>query len=167
MRAAANALATFRALATLPIFWAVTRQEHGIAFLWFAAAALSDLADGHFARRTRPSALGALLDPLADKILVAGTALALAVARSIPMELAALLIAREGVVAVARLAAFRARTHHAAERLGKVKTAVQLVALALTVAAHPLAPAHGPAVALLWIAALVGIATMPRYRFRG
>lgn len=167
MTIAANALTAIRAIAVLPIAWEITQQEHGLAFVWFSAAALTDLADGWFARRARRSRLGELLDPLADKILVGGTTVALALARSIPMELAALIVLREAVVAVARVAAYRAGTHHPAEAHGKAKTAAQLIALALVVAAHPEAPAHDTVVAALWGVALLGIATMPRYRFRG
>lgn len=165
----ADALASFRALAILPIWYALAIDERGVALAIFVLAALSDAADGWAARRAGTlSRHGALVDPLADKVLVLGTALALVLlgagpTTAVPAELFALLAVREVTAAVIRIAAYRAGTHHPADLGGKLKTAAEMCAVAVLIVDRPPQPLAVGALALLWIAVLFGLVSLARH----
>jgi len=127
----------------LPVWWA-----HLAAALIFAMASITDWLDGYLARYLKQSTkLGAFLDPVADKLMVA-TALVLIVAEptfqfvsvtsaivSIPRPVltipATIIVAREIIVSALRewMAELGKRKSVAVSNLGKLKTAVQMVAL--------------------------------------
>ena len=103
--------------------------EADAAFYVFAAAAVSDALDGFLAKRfTGVTAVGAILDPLADKLLITALLAALALNGDIPVWLFALTLLRDVLivagVALLRLAvpAFRIVPHP----LGKLCTFAQL-----------------------------------------
>ena len=78
---AADLVAVLRAIAVVPIAWAIAADQRFLALGLFVLAALSDALDGWLARRSgNGGPRGALLDPLADKVLVIGTLGALTVA---------------------------------------------------------------------------------------
>ncbi|MDQ2952655.1 MAG: CDP-alcohol phosphatidyltransferase family protein [Chloroflexota bacterium] len=165
----ADALAALRALAIVPIWYALAIDARGVALVIFVLAAASDAADGWVARRAGVlSGHGALVDPLADKIFVVGTALALILVgmqsgQVLPPELFALLAVREITAAVLRVASYRAGTHHPADLGGKVKTAAQMCALGLLIILRPPEPLAIGAVALLWVAVLFGLVSLAQY----
>ena len=100
----------------------------------FAFAAITDWVDGYLARRLgQMTAFGAFLDPVADKLMVA-IALVLLVERhdTLLFTLAAcVIIGREIVVSALRewMALIGANKSVAVHMLGKLKTAVQMVAI--------------------------------------
>src|SRR5262249_60287626 len=65
-------LITLLRLAALPFFlYAISQADFGVALTLFVAAGISDGVDGYLARRfDMKSALGAYLDPIADKLLM-------------------------------------------------------------------------------------------------
>lgn len=78
MRLLPNLLSVVRAVLTLPIVLLIRSGAGVEAFLLLAAAAATDGLDGWLARRWDASSeLGRVLDPVADKILAAGVAIAL------------------------------------------------------------------------------------------
>ena len=114
----------------------------------FAFAGFTDWLDGYLARRLEQStALGAFLDPVADKLIVS-VALVLLVAEHSSLWLtlpAAVIIGREIVISALRewMAELGARAHVAVSRLGKWKTAAQMLALIILLA--------NPAVMNFWV----------------
>lgn len=93
---------TLLRLAALPFFlFAIAAGRLGIALLIFVVAGISDGIDGFLARRfDMRSALGAYLDPIADKLLMMSSYLFLAVpsfpaAVKVPVWLAVLVISRD------------------------------------------------------------------------
>ncbi len=71
----------------------------------FGAAAVSDVADGFLAKRFGwQSALGGILDPVADKLLLATTLVVLAVLRLIPLWLMVAALARDIVIVLGAIA---------------------------------------------------------------
>ena len=102
----------------------------------FAVAAVTDWFDGYLARRwNQTTPFGAFFDPVADKIMVA-TALCLLVDefRSFWMTVPAMIIiGREIVISALRewMAELGKRTSVAVNMVGKLKTAVQMIAIAL------------------------------------
>ncbi len=127
----------------LPVSWA-----HLAASIIFGIASITDWLDGYLARYLKQSTkLGAFLDPVADKLMVS-IALVLIVAEptfqfvsvtaaivSIPTFVitipAAIIVAREIIVSALRewMAEVGKRASVAVSSLGKIKTAVQMVAL--------------------------------------
>jgi CDP-diacylglycerol---glycerol-3-phosphate 3-phosphatidyltransferase len=102
----------------------------------FGLAALTDLFDGYLARKLNQSTpLGAFLDPVADKLMVA-VALGLLIERfhewyfTLP---ALVIIGREIVISALRewMAELGKRTSVAVSYIGKIKTTVQMIAILL------------------------------------
>lgn len=126
-----NALTAARALMVIPVVGLIAVGEPSIALLVFLAAAATDALDGPLARRRGSTALGAALDPLADKILVVGTLAAVTLRGAAPWWAVVVILARE-LVAID----VRARAAHpvAASQGGKAKTVLQVVAVAALLA---------------------------------
>jgi CDP-diacylglycerol--glycerol-3-phosphate 3-phosphatidyltransferase len=102
------------------------------AFFIFALAGLTDWVDGHIAREYNlVTDLGKLLDPLADKILVIGTLIALTAEahHTAPMWMIVVIAAREFLISGLRQIAAAKQKILAAERIGKHKTISQIVAV--------------------------------------
>ena len=128
-----NALTAARALLVIPVIGLIAGGDPSLALLVFLGAAATDALDGPLARRRGGStALGAALDPLADKILVVGTLAALVVRGVAPAWAVVLIFARE-LVAIE----VRARAHDpvGATFDGKAKTVLQVTSIALLLAA--------------------------------
>jgi CDP-diacylglycerol--glycerol-3-phosphate 3-phosphatidyltransferase len=101
------------------------------AFFIFVMASLTDWLDGHIARsRNLITDLGKLLDPLADKILILGTLIALAVEphHTAPMWMVVVIAAREFLISGLRQIAAAKHKILAAEKFGKHKTLWQMIA---------------------------------------
>jgi CDP-diacylglycerol---glycerol-3-phosphate 3-phosphatidyltransferase len=114
-----------------------------IAGLVFAAAAITDSLDGYLARRLgQTTRLGAFLDPVADKLIVA-VALVLIVsrdARVLMVLTAAVIIGREIAISALRewMAGIGQRTAVAVSRIGKYKTILQMTGLTMLLFRHSL-----------------------------
>ena len=135
----ANALTLFRALAGVPIFVALGEGERTFALVLFVLAAASDALDGVLARRGGTAeGHGMILDPLADKALVLLTLVGLALVGAAPAG-------RRGdhrrAGGVRRPRCACSRTGRACElpasSARKVKTACEMAAIALLIAAPP------------------------------
>ena len=106
------------------------------AGLLFAIAGITDTLDGYFARKLgQTSRLGAFLDPVADKLIVA-VALVLIVSRDarwFVVIAAMVIIGREIAVSALRewMAEIGQRTKVAVSQLGKYKTILQIVGLSM------------------------------------
>lgn len=94
-----NAISILRIALVVPILVSIAQREFALALALFLVAALSDGVDGWLAKtfgwHTR---LGALLDPIADKLLIAGLFVMLMVEALIPAWLAVLVILRDVVI---------------------------------------------------------------------
>ncbi|SRR5579875_646283 len=140
------------------------------AGLIFAAAGVTDSLDGYLARRLgQTSRLGAFLDPVADKLIVA-TALVLLVSRDqrpLIVLTAAVIIGREIAISALRewMAELGQRRRVAVSILGKYKTIFQIVGLAMMLYRHDLAglPIYSIGVALTVLAAALTLISMVAY----
>ncbi len=109
--------------------------QHGwvakaVALACFMIASFTDWLDGWVARRYKiTSKTGAIVDPIADKILVLGLLLTFAYLQLVPAWMVWTIFVREVVVTIARMVALSRGTVLAAERLGKQKTVMQLATL--------------------------------------
>ena len=94
----------------------------------FIVAGVTDYLDGSIARsRNLVTDFGKLMDPLADKIMVAAAFICLVPLHAIPPWVAILIIAREFLITGLRLLAAGKGTILPSERLGKHKTAWQII----------------------------------------
>lgn len=114
-----------------------------IAFVLFIVASITDWADGYVARRyNRITDFGKLMDALADKVLTVGMFITLlAVPGLLPrwtVFLVLMIMGREFLITGLRLVAASRGVVLAAERGGKVKTVVQIIAILLLLLAHAL-----------------------------
>ncbi|GIF50025.1 CDP-diacylglycerol--glycerol-3-phosphate 3-phosphatidyltransferase [Asanoa ferruginea] len=133
---AANALTALRLL-LVPVFVAlvVTSQlEHAgwriAATLTFAVASATDLVDGWIARRYGlVTSLGKVADPIADKALTGSALVLLSWFDALPWWVTVLILAREWGVTLLRFWVIRYGVI-AASRGGKLKTALQILAIA-------------------------------------
>ena len=109
-----------------------TRASSWVAFFAFGIAALTDGFDGFAARRMQlVSSAGQLWDPIADKILVIASMIALVIVGRFPAWAAGVIIARESAVTVLRWVAERRGRGFPASKTGKMKTGAQLMAVLL------------------------------------
>jgi len=114
-----------------------------VAGLLFATAAITDSLDGYLARRLgQTTRLGAFLDPVADKLIVA-VALVLIVSRdprAVMVLTAAVIIGREIAISALRewMAGIGQRTAVAVSRIGKYKTILQMTGLTMLLFRHAL-----------------------------
>ena len=136
----------------------------------FAAAGITDSLDGYFARRFgQISRLGAFLDPVADKLIVA-VALVLLVSkdsRAFIVLTAAIIIGREITISALRewMAEIGERRKVAVSQLGKYKTILQIIGLSLMLYRVPLLglPTYQLGVGLTLIAAAATLVSMVAY----
>lgn len=108
-----------------------------IALALFACACVSDIFDGVLARRLdQESPLGAVLDPIADKLLMlsAGIGLVLLVPSLWVIVPVALMLARDLLVGGMREAALVQNWRLPVRGLGKMKTVLQCLAIAIALA---------------------------------
>ena len=99
-----------------------------IAAMAFGLAVLSDYLDGVIARRQKcETDFGRLMDPLADKVLIAAALVCLAWSHDIPAWAAIVLISRDFLITGLRQLALSHGTVLAADPAGKTKTASQMV----------------------------------------
>jgi cardiolipin synthase len=103
-----NALSLLRLLGVPVFLWAILTRRDGLALAVLALSGVTDYLDGKIARRYGlTSRVGELLDPVADRLYIVTTLLALAWREIIPWWLVAVLFAREAFMAVVVLVAKR------------------------------------------------------------
>jgi cardiolipin synthase len=116
----------------LPDAW-LSPFEKGVASTAvFIVAAVTDWFDGFLARRwNQTSAFGAFLDPVADKLMVAGALLVLVQFRNLNAAIAFVIIGREIAISALRewMAQIGASKSVAVNSLGKIKTTAQMIAI--------------------------------------
>jgi cardiolipin synthase len=138
-----------------------------VALAVFIAAGVSDFLDGYLARMwAQQSSLGRMLDPIADKLLVASCLLMLAAEKTIhgwTLFAAVVILCREILVSGLREYLAELRVSVPVTRLAKWKTTLQLVAVGFLIAGEagdavvPVITKVG--IMLLWLSALLTLYT--------
>jgi CDP-diacylglycerol--glycerol-3-phosphate 3-phosphatidyltransferase len=144
----------------------------------FLAAAITDLLDGYLARRRRQiTTLGILLDPIADKLLIAAAFISLVQLDPalVPAWMVVIIIGREFAVSGLRSIAATQGFTIAANEWGKAKMVSQVVAVCIIIVAHRYGYLHllgvGVDVRLLgsialWIVVIVALLSASSYFLR-
>lgn len=116
----------------LPGTWLTPFDKGLAATVIFIVAAVTDWFDGFLARRwNETSAFGAFLDPVADKLMVAGALLVLVQLDRVNAAVAFIIIGREIAISALRewMAQLGASKSVAVSSLGKIKTTAQMSAI--------------------------------------
>ena len=125
----------------LPDGWLTLEESGIISSAIFIIAAVTDWFDGFLARRwNEVSAFGAFLDPVADKLLVAGVLLLLLQLDRTNFVIAFIIIGREITISALRewMAQIGASKSVAVSSIGKIKTAAQMVAIPMMLYGQPI-----------------------------
>jgi CDP-diacylglycerol--glycerol-3-phosphate 3-phosphatidyltransferase len=135
-----NALTLVRIL-LVPVLVVALLQAtpHGstVAAIVFALAAVTDGVDGWIARRSRSiTTFGKVMDPIADKLLIAAALISLVSLDRLEAWVAMVIIAREFAVSGLRVAAGQQGAIIPANRLGKAKTVLQVAMVLAVIAAN-------------------------------
>lgn len=109
-----------------------------ISLILFIIASLTDLLDGHIARKHNlVTNFGKFMDPLADKLLVCAAMICLVEMGKIPSWIVIVIISREFIISGFRLIASDNGRVIAASYWGKFKTTFQMVMICLMIADIP------------------------------
>jgi cardiolipin synthase len=102
-----NVISGIRILLVVPIGLALAHRQLELSFMLIAIAAISDAVDGFLAKQFGwQSELGAMLDPIADKLLLATVFIVLSFLKLVPLWLMVAAVARD-VIIVSGAAAYR------------------------------------------------------------
>lgn len=149
-----------RMLLVIPVAWLLLREDFRNTLWLFAFAAATDGLDGFLAKRFGwMSELGKILDPLADKILLVGTYITLAVIGFVPLWLAATVVGRDIVITVGAILYnwLYGDPQGRPTVISKLNTLCQILFALLIVGAH--AVERAPALAFTILGALVFVTT--------
>ncbi len=140
-----NAITITRLGLVFPFLYCLSTADYQVAFYLFLIAGCSDGLDGLLARRFGwTSAMGAFMDPLADKLLIMGSFLVLALVGKVPLWVTALVIARDIIImtGVATYLKFVGKIAIVPTFISKVNTALQVLFIFLIVfeLSHALLP---------------------------
>ena len=155
IRTPANVVTIVRLLFTIPVLMMILDGDPGseswTTFTGWLVLWVTDWLDGWLARRDGTTRSGAFLDPLADKVLVLGGLVTLAVRGDFAWIPVAIIGARELFISVYRAMAARRGITMPARMLGKWKANVQFLAVALALF-PPTAATAWVADTALWVA---------------
>ena len=152
-----------------PHEWLALHQKNFFATAVFVLAAVTDWLDGYLARKlNQMSAFGAFLDPVADKLIVAGALLVLLQLERVEALVAFIIVGRE--IAISALREWMAKIGQsqsvAVAFIGKLKTVTQMVAIPLLLFHDPLfglVDCQWLGTILINIAAVLTVASMLYY----
>lgn len=136
------------------------REYAGLSI--FLVAAITDFFDGWYARRyNQMTRLGALLDPIADKLLMSAAFISLVEMdpKHVPAWMVVIIIGREFAVSGLRSIAAQQGVTIAASPLGKTKTVSQVVAISLLILGYELGELRRIGTIALWAVMLFALAS--------
>src|SRR2546421_3747783 len=148
-----NSLTLFRIfLVPFLVVVLLTKYSDWVGLTIFLVAAITDFFDGYFARRmNKMTRLGALLDPIADKLLVSAAFISLVELGLARAWIVVIIIGREFAVSGLRSIAAQQGVTIAASPLGKGKMISQTVAIALLILGYELGEFRFMGELALWV----------------
>jgi CDP-diacylglycerol--glycerol-3-phosphate 3-phosphatidyltransferase len=158
------------AVPLLIVFLISSSRVHAlIAAAIFILASITDWADGVIARRrNQVTTLGTLLDPIADKLLVAAALVSLLQIEKVAAWIVVVIIGRELAVTGLRAVAGHVGVIVPASRLAKWKTVSQYVAITMLILEKGFEASnfHLAATGVLWVALALTIVSAVDYFYR-
>ncbi len=165
-----NLLSIFRMLLVPLLVVILLTKFEGKEFVGlgvFLLASLTDFLDGYIARKKQQvTRLGKFLDPTADKILTSAAFISLVEMGLAPAWMVVVIIAREFAVSALRSLAASDNVIVAAIFSAKLKTTLQIVAIALMIISNQLGEFERLAPVALWLAMLASVYSGLEYFFR-
>jgi cardiolipin synthase len=155
-----NVISLARILLTPLIVYLLLREgSEGAGLLLWGFVSATDWVDGTIARRTgQVSELGKILDPTADRLVIAAGLVTVVVRGAFPLWAALLILVRDGLVLLAGLLLLAMRRSRIDVRwIGKVSTFGLMVGVPLVAWGHFGLPLPAAATALGWTFFAVGI----------
>ena len=156
-----NAISLLRIIVVAPVVWSILQHDDLAALTLISIAGVSDAMDGLLAKRFGwVTHLGTILDPLADKVFMAGSFLAAVWVGLVPLWLTALVITRDAVIIAGalvyhwRVGVFQPQP----SVLSKVNTFLQISLVLTVVAGHYTALV--PPSAVMALVAAVALTTL-------
>ncbi len=165
-----NILTVLRILVTPLFVILLIRDMHGYALLVFVLAGVSDGLDGLIARMyNQRSDLGAILDPIADKLLLSAAYICLGILRDIPGWLAVVVISRDVtiVTGIAVLAFTNIPFDIRPSLISKWTTVSQILTVAVTLLDLRFGKAGAVLPALYWMTVIVTVISGLHYTYIG
>jgi cardiolipin synthase (CMP-forming) len=168
----ANLLTLVRLLLVPFVIQAILTGHPVLAEALFGAAAITDVLDGAAARRMQlVTRSGAYFDPIADKALLSGVFVALALSGTVPLWLVGVVLGRDLFI-LAGVAVFLLSTpirKFPPSVWGKLSTFVQIVSVVVWMTRNSFKnfPLDGLASAMIWICAACTIWSGLHYTWRG
>jgi CDP-diacylglycerol--glycerol-3-phosphate 3-phosphatidyltransferase len=142
--------------------WSLSNEF--VALGVFLVAAFTDLLDGYLARRwNQITTVGMLLDPIADKLLISSSLIALVQVHRVPGWMAVLIIGREFAVSGLRSIAAAEGYMIKAGELGKSKMVAQVAAISLVLLSIDFPVYETAARVCLWGAMAFALASAAQY----
>jgi CDP-diacylglycerol---glycerol-3-phosphate 3-phosphatidyltransferase len=136
----------------------LTKYSDFVGLAIFLVAAITDFFDGYFARRlNKTTRLGALLDPIADKLLMSAAFISLVELGLAKAWMVVIIIGREFAVSGLRSIAAQRGVTIAASPLGKTKMVTQVIAISLLIVAYELGEFRFTSEIALWLVMLFAL----------
>ncbi len=159
-----NWITLARFVLIIPLAIALEGGHNVWALAIFAFASGTDWVDGYLARKlNQVTPLGALLDPLVDKILITAALAGLTYQGVIPAWTVTLVLSREFLITGLRTAAISAGILLSASWWGKLKTVTQMLAIILLLAVGSFPNLNAVAQGIWWAAMLFTIGSGVEY----
>lgn len=135
-----------------------------IALIIFLVAAFTDMLDGYLARKwSQITTLGTLLDPVADKLLISATLIALVEIKAVPAWIVILIIGRDFAISGLRSIAMSEGYLIPASDLGKSKMILQVFGVGLSMAALRWPEYRNAATYAMWAAVIFTVVSAIDY----
>lgn len=131
-----NLISIVRILLVGPTIYLLAQEEYALAFFMFGIAGATDAADGILARRFNwQTELGALLDPIGDKLLLVSCFLTLGWLGHLPIILVALAIARDLIIVIGAVSyhLLIAKVKIETVYISRINTAFQMLLVVLVI----------------------------------
>ena len=138
-----NLISILRILLVGPTVYLLVNEQYAIALGLFFIAGISDVTDGFLARYFGwQSRLGAILDPLGDKLLMVSCFLALGWLGQVPILLVTLVIARDLIIVIGAISYHVLIEEVSIEpvRISKLNTAMQILLVIIIIFANTQLP---------------------------
>ena len=158
-------------IVSIPLFIILLSYDENIAaFAVFGLAAVNDALDGFFARLFKQkTTLGTYLDPIADKLLLVSSFVALSLSNVIPRWLAILVVSRDVIISmgilILRLNLFQIEIKPSI--LSKCTTFFQILAIGISLLFHILGVRGFAVVVIYWLTGALTITSGIHYITRG
>ena len=169
----ASYISCLRIVLIVPIIYLLDQgssYHNYLAFVLFVVAGLTDYLDGYIARKTdTETQMGALLDLIADKLLVSLVMVWLVYIEmsSLVTIPALIIVSRELVISTLRQYVIEKKVKKtlSVSYIGKSKTTIQIIAISMLILAREIMGIHILALITIWFAAIFSLYSLFKYVF--